>query len=179
MVLPNELVVPLMDDMTTGADVEKKSREERKKLQDEANKKIKKAKGKVPIEAGKKKKGLLRGKLIKGENLPAKDVSGTSDPYCLLTIGDQTWKSKVIKKSLNPTWKERFQFELYEGVEKSLHCTVFDWDRIGGDDSIGSTTSFAFDKDLTPEVPKEVWLDMVNCGGRICVELVYYPDMMV
>lgn len=171
MVLPKELVIPMIDDPNAEIreDVEKKSHKEVQ---------TSKIKGKSHAVA-KQKKGLLRARLVRGENLPAKDVGGTSDPYCVFSVGDDTWQSKVRKKTINPKWDERFQFELVVGVPKLLACTVYDWDRVGKNDSMGPTTSVEFDKQLVPEVPKEVWMDLTKSGGRILVELTYYPDMMV
>lgn len=43
-------------------------------------------------------------------NLVAKDVSGYSDPYCRLKIGDQTFKSTTKFNTLDAVYGEHFQF---------------------------------------------------------------------
>lgn len=45
-------------------------------------------------------------------NLVAKDWNGTSDPYCVLAIQDQSVKSQVVKRNLNPHWEEEYVFFL-------------------------------------------------------------------
>merc|ERR1712048_1095202 len=41
-----------------------------------------------------------------GESLPAKDLNGSSDPYCRLIIdNDKKYESEYIEKQLNPVWK--------------------------------------------------------------------------
>lgn len=59
--------------------------------------------------------GLLRIHLLEARNLVAKDnmmggmVKGKSDPYVNITIGSVTFKSHVIKETLNPTWNEMYE----------------------------------------------------------------------
>ena len=52
--------------------------------------------------------------LISAENLPAKDFSGTSDPYVkIMLLPDRKHRlvSNIRRKSLNPRWDEKFSFE--------------------------------------------------------------------
>jgi Ca2+-dependent lipid-binding protein len=49
--------------------------------------------------------------IIEGKSLPALDSNGTSDPYVIVRIDDQHFKTKTIEKSLDPTWNESFTFE--------------------------------------------------------------------
>ncbi|KAJ3433211.1 tricalbin-1-related [Anaeramoeba flamelloides] len=81
---------------------------------------------------------------FKGHNLLACDRSGTSDPYLIINFdGTQKFKSKVIKKTLNPTWKNfsvRLSYEtrMYDRmVSKYLTVNVYDRDRFGSDDPMG------------------------------------------
>jgi len=53
-------------------------------------------------------------KLICAEHLPAKDFSGTSDPYIkIMLLPDRKHQlvSNIKRKSLNPRWNEMFAFE--------------------------------------------------------------------
>lgn len=36
-------------------------------------------------------------------------VKGKSDPYVKINIGNNTFKSHVIKENLNPTWNEIYE----------------------------------------------------------------------
>ncbi|MGH0122420.1 UNVERIFIED_CONTAM: hypothetical protein FKN15_004187 [Acipenser sinensis] len=53
-------------------------------------------------------------KILKGQELPAKDFSGTSDPFVkiyLLPDKKNKLETKVKRKNLNPHWNETFLFE--------------------------------------------------------------------
>ena len=75
-------------------------------------------------------------RIIRAVDLPAKDVTGTSDPYVkILLLPDKKHKllTKVKKRNLNPHWNECFLFEggwggvgLGEGVEDG-GCLMCVW----------------------------------------------------
>uniref|UniRef100_A0AAZ3PGJ8 Extended synaptotagmin-2 n=1 Tax=Oncorhynchus tshawytscha TaxID=74940 RepID=A0AAZ3PGJ8_ONCTS len=62
-------------------------------------------------------KGVLRIHFLEAQDLLAKDVflggiiKGKSDPYGVLHIGNQLFRSKVIKKTVNPKWHEVYEVE--------------------------------------------------------------------
>lgn len=70
--------------------------------------------------------------LKKATALAAKDKSGHSDPYCVLSIGNRKLNSSVIKKTLNPVWDELFDFEVFDD-DKKLTITCWDKDLFGKD----------------------------------------------
>jgi phosphatidylserine decarboxylase len=52
--------------------------------------------------------GQLIVEIMGGRNLAAKDKGGTSDPYCIIKIGDQERRTDIIYKTLNPEWFQEF-----------------------------------------------------------------------
>lgn len=53
-------------------------------------------------------------KVLQGKELPAKDLSGTSDPYVrviLLPDKKHRLETKIKRRTLNPRWNETFYFE--------------------------------------------------------------------
>ncbi|KAJ4758652.1 C2 calcium/lipid-binding and GRAM domain containing protein [Rhynchospora pubera] len=70
--------------------------------------------------------------IIEARNLLAKDSNGFSDPFVVLQLGNQKYKTKVINMNLNPTWDEKFSFEVRD-VRDALRIHVYDKDRIGKD----------------------------------------------
>lgn len=65
-------------------------------------------------------------KLLRGQDLPAKDFSGTSDPFVkiyLLPDKKHKLETKVKRKNLNPHWNETF---LFEGLCPISHLLIVD-----------------------------------------------------
>jgi hypothetical protein len=89
--------------------------------------------------------------------LDAKDANGLSDPYMIVALEgsmERLAKTEVIKKSLNVTWKE-LEFEAAVDPLATVSFSVWDWDRIGGDDFIGkASVPFA---DLLSARPGAKW----------------------
>uniref|UniRef100_A0A8C7W8X5 Extended synaptotagmin 2 n=1 Tax=Oncorhynchus mykiss TaxID=8022 RepID=A0A8C7W8X5_ONCMY len=80
-------------------------------------------------------KGVLRIHFLEAQDLLAKDVflgriiKGKSDPYGVLHIGNQLFRSKVIKKTVNPKWHEVYEAMVYENSgPQNLEIELFDED---------------------------------------------------
>ncbi|XP_076010315.1 rasGAP-activating-like protein 1 [Genypterus blacodes] len=79
-------------------------------------------------------------RIVEGRNLPAKDVSGTSDPYCIVKVDNEVVaRTATVWKNLNPFWGEEYTLHLPMGFH-SLSFYVMDEDTIGHDDVIGKIT---------------------------------------
>uniref|UniRef100_A0A8D3B163 C2 domain-containing protein n=1 Tax=Scophthalmus maximus TaxID=52904 RepID=A0A8D3B163_SCOMX len=81
-------------------------------------------------------------KIHKAQDLPAKDFSGTSDPYVkIYLLPDRKTKhqTKVHRKTLNPVFDEVFLFPVAyaELTSRKLHFSVYDFDRFSRHDLIG------------------------------------------
>ncbi|XP_009362231.2 probable ADP-ribosylation factor GTPase-activating protein AGD13 isoform X3 [Pyrus x bretschneideri] len=79
--------------------------------------------------------GLLKVKVIRGTNLAIRDMM-TSDPYVILTLGQQTLRTTVIKSNLNPVWNEELMLSVPEQFGP-LQLQVFDYDTFSADDIMG------------------------------------------
>jgi len=55
---------------------------------------------------------LLTLRIKKGTNLLVADKNGLSDPFVVLTCNGQRHKSKVVYKTLEPTWDQTFHFSI-------------------------------------------------------------------
>ncbi|XP_057314899.1 synaptotagmin-7-like [Hydractinia symbiolongicarpus] len=86
---------------------------------------------------------VLKLTIQKAVNLPAKDLSGTSDPFVkVLLLPDKKNKleTRVKRKRLNPVWNEVFTFEGFPHqklVQRTLYLQVLDYDRFSRNDPIG------------------------------------------
>nr|XP_029509570.1 synaptotagmin-7-like [Oncorhynchus nerka] len=125
-------------------------------------------------------------KIIKGQELPAKDFSGTSDPFVkLYLLPDKKHKleTKVKRKNLNPHWNETFLFEgfPYEKVrERTLYLQVLDFDRFSRNDPIGEV-SIPLNKLSDLGHMQTFWKELKPCmdgagrRGDLLVSLCYNP----
>jgi len=82
----------------------------------------------------KKKEIIMRGVLsvtvISGEDLPAMDRNGKSDPYVVLSLkkSKTKYKTRVVNESLNPVWNQTFDFVVEDGLHDMLILEVYDHD---------------------------------------------------
>ena len=97
--------------------------------------------------------------VIRACHLPAKDFSGTSDPYVKIYLypdRKKKFQTKVHRKNCNPDFDEKFAFAVpYKDlIDKTLKFTVYDFDRFSRHDLIGEVcvTNLVSDYDLTKEV---------------------------
>ncbi|KAF5191596.1 C2 and gram domain-containing protein [Thalictrum thalictroides] len=75
-------------------------------------------------------------KVIEGRNLRAMDFNGSSDPYVRVQLGRHKFRTKVVKKNLNPFWGEDFCFRV-DDLNEDLIITVLDEDKYFNDDLVG------------------------------------------
>ncbi|KAG7502410.1 extended synaptotagmin-3-like [Solea senegalensis] len=87
-------------------------------------------------------RGVVRVHLLEARDLVPKDtymmglVKGKSDPYATLRVGNNHFKSKIVKENLNPVWDEVFQFVVHEAPGQELELEIYD-DDTDKDDFIG------------------------------------------
>ncbi|XP_064248770.1 rasGAP-activating-like protein 1 isoform X8 [Passer domesticus] len=82
----------------------------------------------------------LRCRVLEAKDLPAKDLSGSSDPYCVVKVDNEVVaRTATVWKSLNPFWGEEITLLLPRGFH-SLTICVLDEDTIGQDDVIGKVS---------------------------------------
>jgi len=71
-----------------------------------AQQKLKKLLALRPAPAKPKREKIII-KAIQGKELAPKDANGKSDPYLIILFGTQQFKTKCIKKTLNPVWTDQ------------------------------------------------------------------------
>ncbi|XP_040277484.1 multiple C2 and transmembrane domain-containing protein 1 [Bufo bufo] len=80
--------------------------------------------------------GLLQVKVIRAEGLMAADVTGKSDPFCVVELNNDRLMTHTVYKNLNPEWKKVFTFNVND-VHSVLEVTVYDEDRDRSADFLG------------------------------------------
>ncbi|XP_063405091.1 synaptotagmin-9-like [Mytilus trossulus] len=128
----------------------------------------------------------LKVNIISAEDLPARDFSGTSDPYVkiyLLPDRKNKCQTKVHRKTLDPEFNESFTFSaLYQELQdRTLQLNVYDFDRFSRHDLIGAVVL----KDILSEgsLAKETFFvrDVLSTMqekfdlGEIMISLCYLP----
>ncbi|XP_056316517.1 extended synaptotagmin-1 isoform X1 [Danio aesculapii] len=114
LVLPNRLTVPLVADLPV-------------------------AQLRCPLP-----RGVVRIHLLEADNLAAKDnyvkgvMAGMSDPYAIVRVGPQTFKSRHLDNTLSPKWGEVYEVVVHEVPGQELEVEVFDKDP-DHDDFLGRT----------------------------------------
>ncbi|KAL8268628.1 hypothetical protein R6Q59_002426 [Mikania micrantha] len=79
--------------------------------------------------------GLIKVNVVKGTNLAVRDMM-TSDPYVILSLGNQSVKTRVIKSNLNPVWNEKLMLSIPNNIPP-LKVIVYDRDTFKADDFMG------------------------------------------
>lgn len=118
--------------------------------------------------------GKLSTEIIDGKNLPAADRSGKSDPYVSFFLnGERAFKTKTIKKSLNPTWDESFTTQIASRTGAIFVAKVYDWDIGEKDDLLGQAQIDL--SSLEPYQRKELTVPLDGKSGSIRVRFVFRP----
>uniref|UniRef100_A0A8C5AEB2 Extended synaptotagmin-like protein 2b n=1 Tax=Gadus morhua TaxID=8049 RepID=A0A8C5AEB2_GADMO len=79
-------------------------------------------------------KGVLRIHFLEAQDLEGKDqflgglIKAKSDPYGVLQIGTQQFRSRTIKANLHPKWNQVFEALVYEFTGQYLEIELFDED---------------------------------------------------
>jgi Ca2+-dependent lipid-binding protein len=82
--------------------------------------------------------GKAQIEFLDGENLQAADLNGKSDPFIMVKLGDiELFKSKVVRKTLSPTWNEGTTLPIISRSRSNAMLYVYDWDRTGKNELIG------------------------------------------
>ncbi|XP_014665048.1 PREDICTED: synaptotagmin-6-like [Priapulus caudatus] len=126
-------------------------------------------------------------RVIDACNLPAKDFSGTSDPYVkiyLLPDRKRKFQTKVHRKNLNPTFNEEFAFTEVPFLElgsRTLQLAVYDFDRFSRHDLIGQVVVKNLNGDLSTCKEKDYTMDILCINqekvdlGELMFSLCYLP----
>ncbi|KAJ7297998.1 hypothetical protein O6H91_Y022900 [Diphasiastrum complanatum] len=78
-------------------------------------------------------------RVVKARALAAKNVTGSSDPYVKLKVGEgKAAQTRTIPRSLNPEWNQVFAFSKEKVQGPTLEITVWDEDKTSKDGFLGA-----------------------------------------
>ncbi|EDQ86659.1 uncharacterized protein MONBRDRAFT_10752 [Monosiga brevicollis MX1] len=107
--------------------------------------------------------------VLQAANLLPADITGLADPYVKMYIQPDPskktkQKTKVVKKSLNPEWNEKFTWTLSSATKlehRFLTIEVWDWDRITRNDFMGAM-AFELKELEDPDTIKAGWFILLD-----------------
>ncbi|RVE66155.1 hypothetical protein OJAV_G00123820 [Oryzias javanicus] len=80
--------------------------------------------------------GVVQVKVLRAEGLMVADVTGKSDPFCVLELNNDRLQTHTVYKNLNPEWNKVFTFNVKD-IHSVLEVTVLDEDRDRSADFLG------------------------------------------
>ncbi|CAL4886823.1 unnamed protein product [Urochloa decumbens] len=104
---------------------------------------------------------LLSAKYLIGANL-----DGSSDPFAVISCGEQKRFSSMVPSPRNPLWGEEFNF-LVDQLPVEVTITIYDWDTVCKCKVIGSVTIAVLSEDETGAS----WYELDSKFGQICLRL--------
>ncbi|XP_077993101.1 extended synaptotagmin-2-like isoform X7 [Glandiceps talaboti] len=146
LVLPNRLVVP----MTKDTDV---------------------LKLKFPLP-----KGVLRIGVMEAKDLMRKDVAvfskGSSDPFCVVHVGGQKFKTKTIDSNIHPVWERYYEAIVDEPLGQVVDVEIWDEDKGSKDESLGCLTIDI--EDVVQKGHIDAWLPLEEAkSGQVHLKLIW------
>ncbi|XP_063870178.1 synaptotagmin-10-like [Scylla paramamosain] len=125
-------------------------------------------------------------KVLSANDLPVKDVTGSSDPYVkvyLLPDRKKKFCTKVHRRNLNPEFNETFVFSVGWGELKdcTLQFSVYDFDRFSRNDLIGQVVVRGVADYCHPDLETDYQMDILNTRhdqrelGEVMLSLCYLP----
>ncbi|KAL2767768.1 rasGAP-activating-like protein 1 isoform 5 [Daubentonia madagascariensis] len=127
------------------------------------------------------KSSTLNVRVVEGRSLPAKDVSGSSDPYCLVKVDDEVVaRTATVWRSLSPFWGEEYTVHLPLDFHH-LAFYVLDEDTVGHDDIIGK---ISLSREAIAADPRGIdsWINLSHVDpdaevqGEICLSVQMLED---
>ncbi|KAI9166928.1 hypothetical protein HJFPF1_03043 [Paramyrothecium foliicola] len=119
--------------------------------------------------------GTLRVDVLDANDLPSADRNGKSDPYCQFKLnGEEIYKTKVQKKTLQPVWNEFFEVTVPSRTAATFMVDVFDYDFADKPDHLGSAHINL--ESLDPFRASESKYILDGKSGTLRLRLLFRPD---
>merc|ERR1712110_1242091 len=117
--------------------------------------------------------GSMKLTLHKARKLEKKGAFGKADPYTVLTVGKEKFKTATVSNNQNPEWNHTITFDLTKDTEEEMTVEVFDSD-IGKDDRLGDTKISLREICHQRNVVNK-WIPLQNCKtGEVLFSAEYF-----
>ncbi|XP_031626482.1 extended synaptotagmin-2 isoform X3 [Contarinia nasturtii] len=88
--------------------------------------------------------GVLRIHVVEAKDLMKKDIGvlgkGKSDPYAIVMVGSQQFRTPTIDNTVNPKWDYFCEACFDVKCSTNIGFDLFDWDRTGNNEPLGRAT---------------------------------------
>lgn len=118
--------------------------------------------------------GELQIDIMNATDLPSHDRNGKSDPFIDVLVNNvSAFQTKVIKKTLDPTWNEVTKINIPSISRSTVTLLAYDWDRVGKNDLL-STVVFPLDQ-LTLDKTVQEWQLQLSPKGILNLKTKFIP----
>lgn len=114
--------------------------------------------------------GVLRLEVVAAKDLVKADIGmlglGKSDPYAIITVGAQEFRTQVIPSTVNPKWNFYCEAVIYQIPGSMVDIDVMDEDQSSKDDFLGRVSVSV--SDLQDQGQGDMWLTLDDTkSGKI------------
>lgn len=139
----------------------------------------------IPALDSKDNCGHLKVIVVGADDIPAGDSNGKSDPYVKLFLNtdkESFFRTKKVKKTLNPVWNEETSVPVINKYDSTIKVECYDWDvGLEQDDFLCSGTAKLSDvtTEGETEIDVELFDDKIEKAGVAHLKLSFKPDFIL
>jgi len=128
----------------------------------------------IPLQKISRHVGHLSLTVHKAKKIEKKKMIKKADPYVVIKLGKENYKSNTVNNSQNPSWNYNIAFDVMEASPKQITFEVFD-DDIGNDATLGNIT-LDTDTIFKKQKLENLWVRLENCkSGELLISAKFTP----